>query len=141
MTTLTELRQRLADAQITLRTAKDVHETTRAIHEQAAIDCGDAGGKNAEERARSLTIALDQNTTYLGVLDELRDAEATVDRLKAEIAIAEDDRQLERMRIQDDANRALDRYAAALEQMAQGDLARIVIDDRAVRVARGELPF
>lgn len=126
--TLSELRIDLAEARAALREAKDDYETMKAIHEQAAIDCGDAGGKNAEERARSLTIALSQNTAYLEARQRLREAEYAVDQLATDIAIAEDERDADKLRVRDAANQALDRYAAALERLARSNPIVTAID-------------
>lgn len=87
-----ELRQRLADCRTTLRTVRDAHEETRAACEQAAIEDGRASGKNAEERARSLTLALTHDPTYQASLCQLRRAEAEQERVEALLEAAIDER-------------------------------------------------
>lgn len=124
---LSDLRIALANARDRLRTAKEDHETMTAIREQAAIDRG-ATGKNAEERTRALLIALDRDDVYHESRDRLWDAEADVDQLLAQIAVAEDERDVEKLRVRDEANRALDRYANALLRLARQNPITTAID-------------
>lgn len=92
MTTLAELRLALAEAKHTLRLAKDAHDIDRALAEHAAIaQLNGSAGKNEAERARNLTIALLDNADYCQTVNHLRDCEAAVDRLQAQIAVAEDE--------------------------------------------------
>lgn len=86
------LRQRLVDCRATYRQTKDLHEQALAQAEQAAIDNGKAGGKNAEERSRSLTIALMNDPSYQGALAKLRAAETAVERAEANLEAAKDAR-------------------------------------------------
>lgn len=81
-----ELRQQLAEARINLRSARDRFELTKALCEQRAIVAGRADGKNAEERSRNLTVALANDGDYGNALMELREAEAAVARIEAQIA-------------------------------------------------------
>lgn len=92
MTHFLELRQRLADCRTTLRTAKDYLELAKAEAEQSAIDEGRAGGKNAEERTRSLVIALETDDTYQDARRRLRLAEANLDQVEAHLEAALDER-------------------------------------------------
>lgn len=140
MSDLADLRMQLAEARAALREAKDDHETMKAIREQAAIDRG-ATGKNAEERARALTIQLNYDDDYLAARQRLRQREYEVDTIQAQIAVAEDARDADKLRSRDAATQALDRYAAALERLARQNPIQAAIDDHALRVARGELPF
>lgn len=87
-----ELRQRLVTVRAELRTAKDLHEQALAQAEQAAIDSGQAGGKNAEERARSLTLALMKDASYQAARARLREAENEVERVEALLESARDER-------------------------------------------------
>lgn len=87
-----ELRLRLADCRASLRSAKDAFEIVTAQREQCAIDRGQANGKNAEERSRSLTIALATDTIYLQALSSCRIAEAECDRVEALLEAARDER-------------------------------------------------
>jgi hypothetical protein len=100
-----ELRLRLADRRANLRQAKDLHDQALAQAEQAAIDDGRAGGKNAEERARSLTLALVNDASYQAAHTRLRGAEAEVDRVEALLESARDERRASewqiRMRLAD----------------------------------------
>jgi len=117
---LAQLRIQLADARAALREQKADHETMKAIREQYAIDNGKLTGcTNDKARERALLIALDGDDDYLGARDRLRAAEYEVDLVTAQIASAEDERDAEKLRIRDDANKALDRYAAALERLAR----------------------
>lgn len=125
---LSELRIQLADARAALREMKADHETVKALHEQHVINNGIADGKNAEERSRKLLIALDQDDDYLEARDRLRVAEYEADLVAAQIAIAEDERDVEKLRIRDEANRALDHYAQALERLARSNPIHAAID-------------
>lgn len=100
MTTIGELRIALAEAKIALRQAKDAHDISKAIAETNAIE-GGVNGKNAEERTRNLTVALLEDNAYSNVLILLRDAEAKVDRLTAQIAVEEDAVRLNEARIRE----------------------------------------
>lgn len=129
MTTLAELRTELAEAKAALREAKGDHETMKAIREQAAIDRGLLGAcKNEGERTRVLTIVLDQDNDYLTARQRLRESEYAVDQLAADIATAEDERETLKLRIRDEANRALDHYAAALERLTRSNPIHTAID-------------
>jgi len=124
---LSELRIQLADARATLREAD--HETMKAIREQYAIDNGRlANCKNEGERTRALTIVLDGDDDYLEARERLRVVEYEVDLLQAQIASEEDARDAEKLRVRDDANKALDRYAAALERLARQNPIHTAID-------------
>lgn len=87
-----ELRLRLAECRTTLRQMKDLHEQALAQAEQAAIDDGRAGGKNAEERARSLTLALMNDASYQAAHTRLREVEAECERVEALLESARDER-------------------------------------------------
>lgn len=87
-----ELRQRLADCRAAHRTAKDLHEQVQVQAEQAAIDAGKAGGKNAEERARSLALALMNDASYQSALARLRRAEHEAECVEALLEAARDER-------------------------------------------------
>lgn len=89
---MSNLRLQLADARAALRNAKDNHDMVKAQAEQQAIDHGFAGGKNTEERSRSLTIALIDDRRYQEVLSRLRNAEHQVDHIQAMLDNADDDR-------------------------------------------------
>lgn len=99
---LSNLRIALAEAKIALRPAKDYETIARAIAEQAAIErLNGSAGKNEAERARNLTLALVDDNYYQNALTALRDAEAKVDRLTAEIAVEEDAIRLNEARIRE----------------------------------------
>lgn len=87
-----ELRLRLVECQTSLRAAKDTFEIVRAQREQAAIDTGQANGSNAEQRARSLTIALATDPIYLQALSGYRVCEAECGRVEALLEAARDER-------------------------------------------------
>src|SRR5262249_41880790 len=89
---LLELRLQAATARMNVRAAKDAYDLARAEAEQRAIDLGAAGGKNAEERARSLTLALQTDTTYGRALRDYRQAEYEAERVEALLEAACDDR-------------------------------------------------
>lgn len=93
-----ELRLQLASARATLRAAKDDHELARAQAEQRAIDAG-CNGKNADERARNLTLALAEDDLYQRALARLRAAEAEVERLDALLESTRDARRAEEWHI------------------------------------------
>jgi len=100
-----ELRLRLAECRTTLRQTKDLHEQALAQTEQAAIDDGRAVGKNAEERARSLTLALMNDASYQAARTRLRSAESETERVEALLESARDERRASewqiRMRLAD----------------------------------------
>src|SRR5262245_59478795 len=87
-----ELRLRLAECRASLRSAKDAFETVKAQREQVAIDTGAAGGSNAEQRTRSLTIALATDTLYLSALAASRVCEAQCEQVEALLEAATDER-------------------------------------------------
>lgn len=107
MPNLSELRISLAAARVTLRQAKDELETAKAIAETNMIANGAAGGKNAEERARALTVALEGSTLYRGALSYLRESEAYIDQIQATIAIEEDTIRIEELRVREKLAEAL----------------------------------
>lgn len=100
-----ELRLQLAQVRANLRQQKDLHEQALAQAEQAAIDSGKAGGKNAEERARGLTLALMKDASYQAARAKLRAAEAECERVEALLESARDERRASewqiRMRLAD----------------------------------------
>jgi hypothetical protein len=106
---MTNPRLALAEAKIYLRQAKDNHQTCKAICEYQALLSG--GGKNKEERDANAAQALRNDPAVSEALGDLRDAEATVERLEAEIAVMDDARRLRQLEV-------LDRQAAALERFA-----------------------
>ena len=87
-----ELRLRLTECRTSLRSAKDAFEIVKAQREQVAIDSGQAGGKNAEERGRALTIALATDASYLQALTGYRVCEAECERVEALLEAARDER-------------------------------------------------
>lgn len=101
-------RMQLAEAKITLRQAKDNHQTCKAIVEYQALLLG---GKNAEERAANVAQALRADPHVSEALGDLRDAEAAHDRAEADVAMLEDERKAKHIAV-------LDRQAAALERFA-----------------------
>ena len=108
------VRTELAEARIALRDAQAAFEETKAIVEQRIIaSAGGAKelGSNAEERARALLLALQQDSDYIRMLAILREAQATVDRLQATLDDAIDQRRA-------DDRRSRDRLSAALEHIA-----------------------
>ena len=107
-------RQRLAAARIALRDAQDHHDLTKAQAEQRIIEAAGGAknlGVNAEDRSRALTLALAEDHAYTEGLTLLRQAQADVDRLQADVDDAIDQR-----RKLDRASR--DRASAAIETLA-----------------------
>lgn len=123
--TLPQLRLDLAAARITLRQAKDELETAKAIAETTMIHNGAAGGKNAEERARALIVALEGSTLYRDALSYLRESEALIDQLQAEIANEEDRMRADELRVREKLADALlkRRVATAVDDSASLELA------------------
>ncbi len=91
---LAELRLKLAALRIALRSAEDDLPVVKAKAEQVAIErAGEAGyGKNAEDRARYLTIALSDDLPYVTAVERLRVAQSQVDMVQAEIETQRDER-------------------------------------------------
>lgn len=107
-------RAQLAAARIALRAQQDHHERITAEAEQRIIDAAGGSkhlGPNTEDRARALTIALTNDATYTESLMWVRNAQAEVDRLQAEV-----DDLIDQRRKLDRASR--DRASAAIEQLA-----------------------
>jgi hypothetical protein len=107
-------RQRLAVARIALREVQDHYELIKAQAEQRIIEAAGGTknlGANAEDRTRALTLALAQDSDHAAALTLLRQAQAEVDRLQAEVDDAIDQR-----RKLDRASR--DRASAAIETLA-----------------------
>lgn len=117
MPTLPELRMQLAEAKIARQQAKDNHQTCKAIVEYSALL---AGGKNKEERDANMAQALRYDPAVCAALGDLREAEATVERLEAEIAGAEDTRRQARLMADERHTVALERLAASWERL--GDM-------------------
>jgi len=115
MTTLPELRMALAEAKIARQQAKDDHQTRKAITEYTALM---AGGKNAEERAANVAQALRADVATVAALEHLRDCEADVERIEAEITGAEDTRRQARLLADERHTLALERLAASWEGLA-----------------------
>lgn len=122
---LATFRLNLASAKADLRLAKDTYEMMRAIAENQFIGDG-TGGRNAEERARNLTIALLDHEGYQGSLRYLRECERRVDELHAMIAVEEDAIRMAELAARERLAEALlgkrmdDAYADALAEDAQG---------------------
>ncbi len=107
-------RVQLAAARIALRAAQDHYDLITAQAEQRIIDAAGGAkhlGANAEDRSRALTLALAEDHAHAEALTLLRQAQAEVDRLQAEVDDAIDER-----RTLDRASR--DRASAAIEQLA-----------------------
>lgn len=112
MSTLPETRKRLVETRITLRQANDHFAQSRAEAEQRAIDA--AGGEkslgaNEEARKRALTLVLAKDDDYQLAVTMIRQMEATVDRLEAEMEDLRDARREEEWRIRLRLADALDR--------------------------------
>lgn len=134
----TELRLSLAEARSRLRSAKDSHELAKAEAEQKAISAGLASGKNAEERARALTLILAHDDDYLPALGNLRHCEHEIDRLEALLEGARDARRIDEWRIRAQLVEALNRAGVASDSPdrsgdgAFDDAAQSVLDDAIV---------
>lgn len=87
-----ELRLRVVETRADLRQQRDLFEQAEAQAEQAAIDAGRAGGKNAEERERSPVLALMSDPAYQGARSRLRAAEEEAERVEALLESARDER-------------------------------------------------
>lgn len=132
-----ELRLRLADVRASLRQAKDLHEQALAQAEQAAVDSGKAGGKNAEERARSLTLALMNDASYQGALSHLRTTEAECERVEALLESARDERRAAEWQIRMKLADALFRAGIQSDDAEQAEDSAIddIYDEQAARYA------
>ncbi len=107
-------RAQFAAARIALRDAQDHYDLITAQAEQRIIDAAGGAkglGANAEDRARALTLALVEDQDYTEALQRLRQAQAEVDRLQAEV-----DDMIDERRTLDRASR--DRASAAIEALA-----------------------
>lgn len=91
MSNLQQFRLQIVEEARNLRLSRDNHETVKAQCEQRAIAAG-ANGKNAEERARNLTLALAEDAEYRLALTMLRDAEYSHERACSLLEAAKDDR-------------------------------------------------
>ena len=80
------------------------------------------------ERKRNFTVALKSDVFYQRIFAAYRDAEATVDRLQAQIAVEEDALSQHRLAERERNDRAIERLASALEKLSgagAGVLSRI----------------
>lgn len=87
-----ELRMQTVEMHRALRNAKDLLETIKAQSEQEVIESGFGGGKNAEERARSLAIGLAAHGNYQAALANLRSCEYEAERCEQLLEAAKDER-------------------------------------------------
>jgi hypothetical protein len=88
---LSTLRLDLAQAKADLRIAKDAYEVARAVAELAAAErLGANLGRNADERARNLTVELLHDDNHTEALAHLRECERQVDLIHAQVAVEED---------------------------------------------------
>jgi hypothetical protein len=127
MSNLAQLRTDLAAARITLRQAKDELETAKAIAEQNYImTLGGNVGKNSEERERNLIIGLSGSSLYRDALSYLRESEASIDQLQAEIAIEEDRLRAEELRVRE---KLADALLGRRESTATDDRASLELAD------------
>ncbi len=106
---MTTIHHQLARARAILQLAKDREKVTRAVAEQQAMHDGRAGGKNAEERERSLTIALAGDAVYQDALGVLRHAEEQLAQTEADLEAFRDARRQEEWSIRAALVAALDR--------------------------------
>lgn len=98
------LRMSLAEARIALRSANDDMAVTKALAESRVIE--EVGGEkalgaNAEARERALTLALAQSASYQAGLQRLREMEARVERLQAEVDAVRDARRESEWRVRE----------------------------------------
>ncbi len=93
--TITTIHHQIATARTMLQACKDREKLTRAVAEQQAIASGAAGGKNAEERERSLAIALASNPDYQLAHESLRESEDMLAQLEADLESFRDARRQE----------------------------------------------
>jgi hypothetical protein len=82
------LRQRLVDCRATYRQTKDIYDLVKAKATQEIQPTG----KNAEERAVALTLALSEHEGYKVAHRALREAETAVERAEALLEAAKDER-------------------------------------------------
>ena len=107
-------RQQLATARAALRTTQDDYDRIKAITEHAVIAAAGGPkqlGANAEDRDRTLRLALEDDPAYLGIRYTLRQWQAALDRLQALL-----DDEIDRRRSLDRASR--DHLATALEAIS-----------------------
>ena len=114
--TLPELRQRLAEAKIALRYRERGAKIGRALAEHEIIAKQYQGdeknmGLNAEQRARTLVLALALDEEWLQVSLSLEAAHDLVERLSAQVEALLDDRRERQLASQD-------RYSDALIMVA-----------------------
>lgn len=110
------VRLKLAEARIHLREQQDTYDLVTADGEQRMTDAagGPKGlGANAEDRARTLRLALTDDAAYQEALDALRAAQAAVDRLSAAVEIAIDERKAADRDSRDRLTALLQRFGGA----------------------------
>jgi len=86
------IHHKLAEARASLRAAKDEFNVVKAESEQQYIAQSGSIGKNAEERDRTLIVALAANPGYIGALGNLRGYEVLVEQLEADLEKQKDQR-------------------------------------------------
>ncbi len=112
---LRHCRAAVAEARITLATAKDVLDSERGLAEFRA----NVSGRNESERKTALTVALANDPLYQRVLSAYRAAEAEQIRAEAELEVALDGRRAEEWQVRLALVNALDR--ASVPSDAPGD--------------------
>lgn len=110
-----DLRQQLAEAKIQLAQAKDDYQTRKAIVEYTALL---VGGPNKEARDAAAAHALREDASVVEALGTLRNAEARLLRIEADLASYEDQRKQARLIADERHTVALERLAAAWENLA-----------------------
>jgi len=142
--TLAQLRTHLAELGIQLRADRDAVALARATVEQQTID--DAGGQkalgaNEDDRTRKLTLAVATSDNVGHWLHQLRDHEAQLDRLNAELSNQLDARRAAEWSIRERTLALLEARAQGLDEASDEHLNEIV---ELVPAASGDelhLPF
>jgi hypothetical protein len=123
-----ELRQRLVDCRAQLRSSKDLYELIKAeATERAAPQ-----GKNADERAVALILALARDAAYQTALGSFRRDETEVERVEALLEAARDERRAAEWQIRAKLADGLFRASVPGEQAddeAFDDVVDAAIDD------------
>lgn len=131
-THLDHCRRTLAEAEIDLRSTRDMYEAAKAQAEHRAIAAmNGSAGKNEEERKRNLALKLLADRDYQRALTRLREAEAAVTTAQMEYDVACDQRRAEEWGIRLQLVIALDRQRVTSEQPGDDTSFEDAADDAA----------
>jgi len=139
--TLAQLRAELAELGIALRADRDALALARATVEQHTIDTAGGSkalGPNEDERTRKLTLAIGSSDNVGHWLARVRDHEAQLDRLSAQLATLLDQRRAAEWAIRERTLQLLEASARYADEASDERLDERIEDQVLAKLA---LPF